>query len=150
MRHLQAPVGAPPVELGQLGGGEGRPDPPPQLFPDRVDDPVGEPPGARVVDSLQRAPALLPLEQRVLERIAHARRGYPRQAVAVRRCGDFAQRGVGGAAGGRVERAATRQTVTGPLRRIGTTARSPRSQRASGEGIGLPGWRKLRKGEVTR
>ena len=44
----------------------------------------------------------------------------------------------------------TFQTVTGPLREIAVTAGSPRSQPASGEGTGSPGWMKLSSGEVTR
>ena len=52
------------------------------------------------------------------------------------------------AAGSRRPR--TFQTVTGPLRTTGVTAGSPRSQPASGEAIGSPGWMKLRKGAVTR
>ena len=62
-----------------------------------------------------------------------------------------AQRRVGRAAGADgSSRPRTRQTVTGPLRSIGATAGSPRSQPASGEAIGLSGWMKLRKGAVTR
>ena len=34
--------------------------------------------------------------------------------------------------------------------RLDRRAASPRSQPASGEGIGSPGWMKLRKGDVTR
>ena len=123
-------------------------DPAAQLFADRVDDAVGEPAGARVVERLQRAVPLLPLEERVLERVAHGAEITQGRGECL---GDFAQRRVGGgpqAAGSSSPR--TFQTVTGPLRRTGATAGSPRSQRASGEGIGWPGWRKLRKGAVTR
>jgi len=44
----------------------------------------------------------------------------------------------------------TCQTVTWPSRVNGLTPPAPRSQRASGELIGLLVWMKLRKGEVTR
>jgi hypothetical protein len=64
----QAPVGPPPVELSQLGEGEGRPDPQPQLVADRVDDRLGPAPLAAVVPQrLQGAPAVFPLEERVVE-----------------------------------------------------------------------------------
>ena len=99
-RHLQAPVGALPVELGQLGRGEGRADPAAQLVADRVDDAVGEPAlrGSSIACSEPRA--LLPLEERVLERI-----GSPRDEVtqAVGESRDLAQRGVGRRRSRRVE-----------------------------------------------
>src|SRR3954451_3282789 len=44
----------------------------------------------------------------------------------------------------------TLQTVTGPLRRTGFTAPSPRSQRASGGGVGVSGGGEVGEGEVTR
>src|SRR3954453_10691158 len=107
-RHLLAPVGALAVELGQLAGAEGRPDPPPQLLPDRVDHPVGQATPPRVLDRLKRSAPLLPLEERVLERVRHWPRlpRRPRRQSGHRRVGDVAQRGVAGATGARVERAA--------------------------------------------
>ena len=132
-RDLQAPVGAGAVELGQLGGGEGRADPTPQLVADGVDDPVGAGGAARGSSiAWQVAPALLPLEERVLDRVGHRGRGYARprsqrtrSARRIRGVGDF--RAAGRWAGPQARRGRvgpwTFQTVTWPLSRVtGLTA----------------------------
>jgi hypothetical protein len=72
---LGAPVGALRIQLGEVGGTEGRADTPPQLVANRIDDAGCVAIGAGIVAKpLQTAMTLLPLEQRVLERVAHASR----------------------------------------------------------------------------
>src|SRR6187200_155653 len=80
-RHLLAPVGALAVEIGEFSGAEGRADPPPQFFANRVDDAVGHPSLPRVVDCLQCPLSLLPLEEGVVEWVGH----WPRLPRALRR-----------------------------------------------------------------
>ena len=84
---------------------------------------------------LQRAPALLPLEERVLERVAHRREITRRPSASGRRRVGIAQaaRCAGPQAAGSSS-PRTFQTVTGPLRWTGATAGSPRSQRGLGRG----------------
>ena len=67
-RELQAPFRAPAVAIGELGGGEGDPDPPAKLFADGVDDAVRAATRGRVfAQRLQPAPSLFPFEEGVLE-----------------------------------------------------------------------------------
>jgi hypothetical protein len=69
-RQRQAPIGAAPVEVGEVGEGEGGPDPQPQLVADRVDDCLGAAQSSLVVaERLQRPPAVFPLEEGVVDRV---------------------------------------------------------------------------------
>src|SRR5262249_35751297 len=57
---------------GELLGREGRPDPAAELIADRVHRPLGVPRSPRVGGELpEPARALLPLEERVVERVGH-------------------------------------------------------------------------------
>jgi hypothetical protein len=70
-RQRQAPIGAAPVEVGELGEGEGGADPQPQLVANRVDDGLGAALSSLVVaQRLQRPPAVFPLEEGVVDRVA--------------------------------------------------------------------------------
>jgi len=89
-----APVGSLCVEIGQLGCPEGGADTAPQLLIDGPDDPVGLASLHGSLEGLESPPTLLPLEEGVLERIAHHCEVSPPRPSGGGLLGDVTERAV--------------------------------------------------------